>query len=184
MLTITLFQKEDLPMLAKWGHHQDTRLTHYDFKGFKDSDYHRWFRRKQRLFTKRLYAVKEDGILQGFITLKNIKWVKKEAFMGIVFNPDVVGRGLGTQALRQFLTLYFDELDMHVLRLKVADFNQRALKSYLACGFEVIQTQEEPFEDQSRNFALVLADSAFRMNNQQLVTCIHEMQVTKDTRVK
>ena len=56
--------------------------------------------------------------------------------MGIIIGePEQLGKGYGTEALMLLLGYSFDELNLHRVFLRVVDFNQRAIESYLKCGF-------------------------------------------------
>jgi RimJ/RimL family protein N-acetyltransferase len=50
---------------------------------------------------------------------------------------DVWGRGYGTEATRLMLAHAFERLALHRIALSVFEFNQRAIRSYRACGFQV-----------------------------------------------
>jgi RimJ/RimL family protein N-acetyltransferase len=50
---------------------------------------------------------------------------------------DVWGRGYGTEATRLMLAHAFERLALHRVALSVFEFNQRAIRSYRACGFQV-----------------------------------------------
>ncbi|MCK8060883.1 MULTISPECIES: GNAT family N-acetyltransferase [unclassified Fusibacter] len=179
-VSLVPFDKAHLEQLKTWTHHEDVLLKHYDFKGFMDNDYSRWFRRKQRLLTKKLYAVIAEEALVGFITMKRINRLKRQAEMGIVFDPGRVNKGLGTKGVELFLKMFFEELGFEVLLLHVADFNRRAMKCYTKTGFTIVSSIVEPFEDQSRNFELLLAgEGVFHLDHDRLMTLVHTMKITK-----
>ncbi|NJD26744.1 MAG: GNAT family N-acetyltransferase [Chloroflexi bacterium] len=50
---------------------------------------------------------------------------------------DVWGRGFGTEATRLMLEHAFDTLGLHRVALTVFEFNERAIRAYLRCGFIV-----------------------------------------------
>lgn len=45
------------------------------------------------------------------------------------------GRGYGTDALRTLVRFGFEEMNLNRIALDVYDFNERAIASYLKCGF-------------------------------------------------
>ena len=59
-------------------------------------------------------------------------------------NPQKQGRGLGSQALRKFVSLSFENGDIDSVSLNVYEANQRAQKLYQKEGFEIVQMFEEP----------------------------------------
>lgn len=72
----------------------------------------------------------------GQIGLDTIDWKNRFARIGIVIGQaDRCGRGLGTEAMKLLCGYAFNELNLHRLELEVYDFNVRAYRSYLKCGF-------------------------------------------------
>ena len=59
-------------------------------------------------------------------------------------NPQKQGQGLGSQALRKFVSLVFENGDIDSISLNVFKANQRAQNLYQKEGFEIIQIVEEP----------------------------------------
>lgn len=178
-IRISLFQKEDLIQLSHWGLHSDIRFQHYDFEGYEDEDFRRWFKQKQRLITRKLFAVWFDDELVGFMTLKNINWWLKTAYIGVVFNPDCLNRGLGTLGLQAFIEYVFKNYAFKHLYLKVVDFNRRAIRCYEKCGFVIVKSSKEPFEEQQRAFELLLQEPSLEMYKNQLMAWVHTMLISR-----
>ena len=59
-------------------------------------------------------------------------------------NPQKQGQGLGSQALRKFISLAFENEDIDTISLNVFEVNQRAQSLYQKEGFEIVQMVEEP----------------------------------------
>ena len=59
-------------------------------------------------------------------------------------NPQKQGQGLGSQALRKFVSLAFENRDIDSISLNVFEANQRAQNLYQKEGFEIVQIVEEP----------------------------------------
>ena len=59
-------------------------------------------------------------------------------------NPQKQGQGLGSQALRKFVSLVFENGDIDSISLNVFEANQRAQNLYQKEGFEIVQIVEEP----------------------------------------
>ena len=59
-------------------------------------------------------------------------------------NPQKQGQGLGSQALRKFISLAFENGDIDSVSLNVYEANQRAQNLYQKEGFEIVQIVEEP----------------------------------------
>ena len=85
-----------------------------------------------------------DG--QEFVGLiQKIRLEDSNLHIGRFFiNPQKQGRGLGSQALRKFVSLSFENGDIDSVSLNVYEANQRAQKLYQKEGFEIVQIVEEP----------------------------------------
>ncbi|AJD72779.1 TPA: GNAT family N-acetyltransferase [Streptococcus pneumoniae] len=59
-------------------------------------------------------------------------------------NPQKQGQGLGSQALRKFVSLAFENEDIDSISLNVLEANQRAQNLYQKEGFEIVQMVEAP----------------------------------------
>ena len=84
-----------------------------------------------------------DG--QEFVGLiQKIRLEDSNLHIGRFFiNPQKQGRGLGSQALRKFVSLSFENGDIDSVSLNVYEANQRAQKLYQKEGFEIVQIVEE-----------------------------------------
>jgi len=72
----------------------------------------------------------------GQIGLDLIDWKNRFARIGIVIGSSArCGMGLGTEAMKLLCRYAFLELNLNRLELEVYDFNVRAYRSYLKCGF-------------------------------------------------
>lgn len=79
----------------------------------------------------------EDDRFVGICTLKDHHATNRAAAIGIRLLQEEWGRGLGTEAVRLLLRFAFDDLDLHKVKLDVLADNQRAVRSYRSCGFQV-----------------------------------------------
>ena len=59
-------------------------------------------------------------------------------------NPQKQGQGLGSQALRKFVSLAFESGDIDSISLNVFEANQAAQHLYQKEGFEIVQMVEAP----------------------------------------
>ena len=85
-----------------------------------------------------------DG--QEFVGLiQKIRLEDRNLHIGRFFiTPQKQGQGLGSQALRKFVSLAFENEDIDTVSLNVYEANQRAKHLYQKEGFEVVQMVEEP----------------------------------------
>ena len=85
-----------------------------------------------------------DG--QEFVgIIQKIKLEDKNLHIGrFLIAPQKQGQGLGSQALRKFVSLAFENEDIDTISLNVYEANQRARDLYHKEGFEIVQTIEVP----------------------------------------
>ena len=85
-----------------------------------------------------------DG--QEFVGLiQKIRLEDKNLHIGRFFiNPQKQGQGLGSQAVRKFVSLAFEKGDIDSISLNVFEANQAAKNLYQKEGFEIVQTIEAP----------------------------------------
>ncbi|HET3391178.1 TPA: GNAT family N-acetyltransferase [Streptococcus pneumoniae] len=98
-----------------------------------------------------------EGILsifegQEFVGLiQKIRLEDSNLHIGRFFiNPQKQGQGLGSQALRKFVSLAFENEDIDSISLNVFEANQRAQNLYQKEGFEIVQMVEAPVRKYSR----------------------------------
>ena len=85
-----------------------------------------------------------DG--QEFVGLiQKIRLEDRNLHIGRFFiNPQKQGQGLGSQTLRKFVSLAFENEDIDTISLNVYEANQRAKDLYQKEGFEIVQMVETP----------------------------------------
>lgn len=95
-----------------------------------------WFKRVQEPDRKYFSILLADGTLIGNCGFVEIDQAKKEATMRITIgNPEYVGRGLGSEAVKLLTQHAFKNMKLRRLLLKVFKDNERAIKSYQKAGF-------------------------------------------------
>ena len=75
--------------------------------------------------------------LIGTIGLENINWIERNATLGIfIGDKDFRNNGYGSESINLLLEYGFKYLNLHNIRLDLIEFNNRAHKCYLKCGFK------------------------------------------------
>ena len=94
---------------------------------------------------------KMEGIFSIFVgeefvgVIQKIRLEDRNLHIGRFFiNPQKQGQGLGSQALRKFVSLAFENEDIDTISLNVYEANQRAKHLYQKEGFEIVQMVETP----------------------------------------
>jgi RimJ/RimL family protein N-acetyltransferase len=81
-------------------------------------------------------ADKQPGNYIGQIDIIRIDWKNRVAELGIVIGKkDLLGKGFGTDAIKLLQYFVFEKLNLNRLQLSLHDYNKRAYKCYLKCGF-------------------------------------------------
>ncbi|PFA63358.1 GNAT family N-acetyltransferase [Bacillus sp. AFS015802] len=60
-----------------------------------------------------------------------------------IFNPSVLGKGLGTEVTKLLVSFAFEELRLHRVDLRVLEYNHRAISCYKKCGFVIEGVERE-----------------------------------------
>ncbi|KXU12738.1 Acetyltransferase [Streptococcus infantis] len=90
-----------------------------------------------------IFSIFADEEFVGVI--QKIRLEDRNLHIGRFFiNPQKQGQGLGSQALRKFVSLAFENEDIDTISLNVYEANQRAKNLYQKEGFEIVQIVEAP----------------------------------------
>ncbi len=73
----------------------------------------------------------------GTVSLKNVNNFHKNAELGIVIHPKMMGCGIGGQALKHIMYKAFQEMKLHKVYLCVRRDNERAVKFYEKYKFKL-----------------------------------------------
>ena len=90
-----------------------------------------------------IFSIFEEQEFVGLI--QKIRQEDSNLHIGRFFiNPQKQGQGLGRQALRELLSLAFENEDIDTISLNVFEANQTAHNLYQKEGFEIVQMVETP----------------------------------------
>jgi [ribosomal protein S5]-alanine N-acetyltransferase len=82
------------------------------------------------------WVMETGGRCIGEARLHHVSWQDRRARYAIgIFDPEMWGRGIGTETTRLVLRFAFEELGLHRVDLRVLEYNTRAIRSYEKCGF-------------------------------------------------
>jgi RimJ/RimL family protein N-acetyltransferase len=85
-----------------------------------------------------VFAIEYEGRAVGHANYRDVQPKGKSAEVGIgIGEPGLWGRGLGREALGLLVGHLVDDLGLHRITLSVLAYNDRAIASYKAAGFEV-----------------------------------------------
>lgn len=139
MTRLRPLQPEDLPLLEEWDRDPEiVRLMGRKFEHGAPAE--EWFRRISVGRTSRALAIEaRDGRLIGEVEAEQIDWRRRCAEVRMLIGERRLwGRGLGADALRQFVELAFGRWDFRQLYLRVFVSNRRAIRCYTRLGFAAV----------------------------------------------
>ena len=148
-IKIRKLKLDDVFEMRKWGYHDNPLLGDYNFPDMNDKELKVWYKLKTIGWNNKYYGIfNEAGSLIGYMGIKNIRRIKRESTLGIVFDPNNVSLGYGTECLLTFLNHYFTKMKMKRMYLEVAEFNKRAHRLYEKMGFKPVGYYLDEFYDQ------------------------------------
>jgi RimJ/RimL family protein N-acetyltransferase len=62
---------------------------------------------------------------------------RRASFAIGILDPQYLGKGIGTEALRLVLRFAFEQLKLHRISVRVLAYNHRAIRAYQKCGFVI-----------------------------------------------
>lgn len=130
----------DSDALFRWINDRETVVFNAPFAPVARADHDRWFQAVRSDPRVRIFVIVEQatGALIGSCQLLDISPQHRRAELQIrIGEPAYRSRGLGTQAVRLLVQHGFGELGLHRIALTVRADNERAIRSYRRCGFEV-----------------------------------------------
>jgi RimJ/RimL family protein N-acetyltransferase len=94
-----------------------------------------WMEKEKDLHFFIIRTLADDRAI-GLIDLSGFNWPARHAWVGIGLGErEFWGKGYGTEAMAILLGYAFEELNLNRVNLNVFEYNERAIKSYLKCGF-------------------------------------------------
>lgn len=134
-------KSEDLETLHSWREDLELRgkTMMHPFPVTLEQDKEWLTRRLDAIDNKQVvFAIvsKEDGLLIGYINLRDIDLLHKHAFLGIMIgSPEHRNKGIGSEAVSLVLKYGFEFLGLLKISLDVIKSNVAALRVYKKLGF-------------------------------------------------
>ncbi len=183
-VTIRPLELNDCYKMRKWGFHENPLIEDYNFPPLSDKEIVKWYKNKTATFKNKYYGIfNENQLFIGYMGIKSIKRFRKESTLGLVFDPNYVSKGYGTETLSIFLDYYFAEMAMKCMYLEVAEFNKRAYRLYENMGFKREGYYLDYFFDQKldlKSTYYLEAQSSFVISNEKLYNYVYRMKLDKE----
>jgi RimJ/RimL family protein N-acetyltransferase len=141
LVTLRRHVPENLAAFRRWyGDPEVVRLARYQDGPMRSDEIDRFFAARALGPESLAMAihVRETGRLIGTCAFSQLDGDNGVATFHITIGEkDAWGHGYGTEATRLMLGHAFETLGLHRIGLSVFEFNERAIRSYLSCGFTI-----------------------------------------------
>lgn len=133
---------EDLDLLLTW--YEDPDISYWASGAHPDTLYSRYaleeqYERETRSDSIGRFIIETlDEIPIGLVSYKNTSRQTRSAIISIFLgDKEYWGHGYGTDALRIFVRYLFEQWNYHRVELETWIGNQRAVRTYEKCGFQI-----------------------------------------------
>ena len=129
----------DSEPLFRWFNDPQAARLDYAWRPVDGISHQKWLAGIGADPTQVWFAIRRagHGAIIGFVILRNISPIHRSAELGVrVGEEGDRGRGVGKEAARQVLQFCWQVLNLNRVQVSVLAGNERALRLYLALGFE------------------------------------------------
>jgi len=143
IVAVRPMRREDVDAFAAWGKHADPLFRHYDVRPLDPGEGDAFWRALAGMpEVRRPYAALAGSAVIGSLVVRPTDEATGD--VGIVLDPQYIGRGIGRRILAAFSAVLWNE-GFRRLRLDVARYNARAIAAYRAAGFAPVEERwDEP----------------------------------------
>ncbi len=185
-IIIRPLRRDDIDKRLKWQKYPDPLYFHYNIEGMTQAQKKEWYQKRKKEPGRLFLAI--DNLkkeLIGFLSLYNLNWEDKKAYLGIYLGYEYIDKGYGSEAIKTLLPYYFEKMKFKELYLDVATLNRRAIKCYLKCGFEFCGTKFNKHDPRSK--IDVFGDERFKgirkyfkKEGEEILVQFEEMRITEE----
>src|SRR5262249_3081594 len=144
-VTVRSYTRDDAEIQRNWPMLADPLLESYNLRLHPNNVEPYFLDLKARSDYIR-YSLDAVGQFIGTISLRDMVPGIRVARLGIVLRADVIGSGLGGEALAVFLRIFFGSMGFEAMNLDVAAVNSRAMRCYERLGFRWVDRHWQAVE--------------------------------------
>ncbi|WP_057977143.1 GNAT family N-acetyltransferase [Caloramator mitchellensis] len=135
---IRAIEMEDARILSAWLNDRETN-EHLDIIYPISKRYCDNFTLEGEEHNKKVFIIEnEDRKPIGLIIIDNIKWEYRNCEIGIaIYDKNFRGKGYAKDALSVVIDFIFNDMNMHLIHLRVSEENKTAIELYNKFGFVV-----------------------------------------------
>lgn len=137
---LTALRKSEAKKLFSWINDRDLVLWNSSYRPIAWESHKEWFRSITNRSDVSIFAIRHlrSKRLIGTCQLHSISCTHRSAELAIrIGEKNLLGRGLGTEALRLLLIHGFEDLNLNRIYLTVMNHNKRAIRAYRKIGFRI-----------------------------------------------
>lgn len=137
-IAFRVIERDDLDVLRKLHNDPSTweNLLNIDF--IDEEDQLEWWKGLHRKKNDKRFVIcfsEKPHDVVGRLRMQNINWQHSNCEVGLDILPEHRRKGLGEKSYRMLLKFLFEQYNMNMVYLKVADFNPEARRLYEKIGF-------------------------------------------------
>jgi RimJ/RimL family protein N-acetyltransferase len=139
--SLRLLEERDLPLTLAWRNQDHIRRWFFHSDLIASSDHLAWFHRYLERDDDFVFIVEEVGEPYrriGQAALYRVDWTAGRAEFGrlLIGERHAAGKGLAREITQALVDVATDRLGLTEIYLEVLAANTRAIRAYLACGFQ------------------------------------------------
>lgn len=150
MQDFTLLVRKDLELIWKWRNDLLIRRWMVNSNPIPYEDHFKFIQSLQTSLTKQQWLVKKDATPVGVVNITS--QANQPPELGMYVSPTLLGKGIGSWMLENFLYFLFHEEKLPVVKLEVFANNQPALRLYEKFGFNRLKEKDNVIVMEAKNY--------------------------------
>lgn len=137
-IAFRVIEKKDLDVLREIHNDSSTFLNLYNIDLVDEHDQFAWWENLHKKSNDRRYVicfVDNPNEIIGRLRIQNINALHNNCEIGLDIRKEYRRQGFATKSYHMLLEYLFEHLNMHMVYVRVADFNPNAKKLYTKIGF-------------------------------------------------
>lgn len=137
-ISLRALKSEDEKLILKWKSNEKLREMLGTVYPISELEHKRWFENKMVEKNNKNFVIEHNNQAKGLLGFNHIDWINRNAEVFIfIGEASQQGMGIGKQAMQQLIDFSRNNLNLHMLHLKVFSYNYGAVKMYEKIGFSI-----------------------------------------------
>ena len=138
-IAFRVIERSDLEILRKLHNDPTTWINLYNIDFIDENDQVEWWENLHKKKNDKRFIIclaEKTAVVIGRLRIQNINWQHHNCEVGLDILPEYRGKGYGKKSYEMVLEFLFNHYNMHMVYVKVADFNPNARRLYEKVGFK------------------------------------------------